>query len=111
MASRKIKTIANIKNKVLGTSQKFLDSDFIINEGNRIEFSVTISDSLILEYTTNGPDYESVNNLASTATPQAANGTYRYVIQVSTPGLFNVRIKGGMATTLKSFIAELYLVA
>ena len=110
MAVRKIITIADIQNKVLSAAQKFLDSDFIISEGNRIEFSAAVVDSLMLEYTKNGTDYLGINNISSTTMPHAADGEYRYVVQVVAPGLFNVRIKGGMATTLKSFNAELYLV-
>lgn len=107
MANRKILTIANFKNKVLLASQKFLDNDFTILEGNYIRMNPITADELIIEYTLNGTDYYTVNSEVS----QVANSSYLYRFTVSAGDTFNVRIKGGAATTVKSFKAELWLEA
>jgi len=107
MATRKIQTIADLRDKVLGVSETFLASDFAILEGNYIRMTPIIQDELMIEYTLNGTDYFTVNS----AIAQVMNGSYFYRFPVSAEDTFNVRIKGGTATTVKYFKAELWLEA
>lgn len=106
MGNRKIITIADFKNKALDVSpDKFLDSDFAITEGNIIRMNPIVLESLTLEYTLNGTDYYNVNSNIV----QVANGSYFYRFPCSAGDLFNVRVKEGTATTIKTFKAELWL--
>jgi len=107
MNSRKIQTIANFQNKDIALNMKFLDADFVVLEGNLIKMNPIVDTEQILEYTRNGMDYYNVNNNLA----QTADGSYTFRFPVSAGDLFNVRIKGGAAVTVSSFIAELFLEA
>ncbi len=107
MANRIIKTLANFQNKVLIANQKFFDDDILIEEGNIIRMNPIVLGELIVEYTRNGTDYYNVKD----DTAQKANSSHLYRFPISAGDTFNVRIKGGTATTVKSFYAELWLEA
>lgn len=109
MANTKVVTVADIENKVLALNDKFLPEDFLIGPGNQLLINPIILDALSLEYTLNGTDYYTVNNSNGVVIVQAANGSYTYKFPVTGGNLFNMRIVGGTATTLKKFKAELWL--
>lgn len=107
MGNRKLATIVNFQNKALGVSQKFLDADLLITEGNIIRMNPITLGVLVLEYTLNGTDYYSVN----AGIAQAAEGSYMYRIMCTAGDLFNLRIKSGVVTTVKNLKVELWLEA
>lgn len=108
MGNRKVLEIADIKDKVLGLNQLFLDSNFEIKEGNYIRFGVVLGAAQGVEYTLDdGVEYQTVNVSDSLV----VRGSYLFRFPCSTGDKFNARITGGTALTLKAFKCELWLEA
>jgi len=95
----------SLKSASLSKSANFLDSDFLITEGNIIKLNVVISDELTIEYTLDGTNFYGLNSVLT----QGDEGSYTYKFPVTAGDTFNLRIKEGTATTLLNLKADLWV--
>jgi len=105
MANRLIQTIANVLDKTIGAGAKFLDSDFIIPEGNIIRMNLAVNTAATIQYTRNGTKYNPVN----TSVTQLADDSYMYRFMIRSGEAFNIKTVEGVALDINFLTIELWL--